>query len=178
VEAISGEGSLKHFRLEMRLRLGINDDTRFSSLWSSRKCFKDPSPLMASTRRTPERTLPSLRILIRPISPVACVCVPPQEFGGELADLHHAHAVAIFSPNSAIALYSLIATSIGTFSIVSTGVLRRTCLFHRSSMSCILVGDGGEVREIKTQDGQDQPASLPASRVHPGFAPERHAADA
>ena len=91
---------------------------------------------MASTRRTPEETLPSLMILIRPISPVACVCVPPQSSVENSPIFTTRTRSPYFSPNSAIALYSLMATSIGTFSIVSTGVLRRTCLFIRSSMSC------------------------------------------
>jgi hypothetical protein len=50
----------------------------------------------ASMRRTPEDTLPSFKILIRPISPVAPGVRAAAEFGGKISDLDDADPVAVF----------------------------------------------------------------------------------
>ena len=58
------------------------------------------------------------------------------QFGREIADLDHAHLVAIFLAEQRHGVYSLMATSIGTFSMTSIFWLRRTSLLIMSSMSC------------------------------------------
>ncbi len=67
-----------------------------------------------------------------------------------------------FSPKSAMALYSLTATSMGTSSMTSTRSLRSTSLLARSSMSCNSSSSTrGEVREVEAQvAGIDQRARL------------------
>jgi len=78
-------------------------DTTPSNSWSFRKCRSDPSPVTASTLRTPDDTLPSFRILINPISPVAPVCVPPQS-SVEKSPIRTTRTLSpYFSPNKAIA---------------------------------------------------------------------------
>src|SRR6185437_13450169 len=93
-------------------------------------------PLTASTRRTPEETEPSPTSLIRPISPVAPVCVPPQSSVEKSPILTTRTRSPYFSPNNAIAPSSFTATSIGTSTSVCTVAFPSTCRFTMSSICC------------------------------------------
>jgi len=58
-------------------------------------------PVSASRRRTPAATPESLRLLIRPMSPVRFTCVPPHSSTDQPSALpprpcHHAHLIAVF----------------------------------------------------------------------------------
>ncbi len=113
-------------------------------------------------RRTPLETLPSLRILISPISPVAATCVPPQSSVEKSAILRTRTFSPYFSPKSAMAWYSLTATSMGTSSMVSTRLLQQNlAVGDVLDLLQLFVGDRGEVREVEAQIvGRDQRAGL------------------
>src|SRR6185312_10503636 len=93
---------------------------------SLRKSPSEPVPVTASTRLTPLATALSPTSLTSPISPVAAVCVPPQSSVEKSPIFTTRTRSPYFSPNSAIAPYSWIATSIGTSTIVCTAVFAST----------------------------------------------------
>ena len=103
-------------------------------------------------RRTPDDTLPSFRTLIRPISPVARVCVPPQSSVEKSPILIDAHLVAIFFAEQRHGLV-FVDRDIDrhVFNDFDLLVAQHFLVDHVFDVLQLFVRDRGEVREVKAQ---------------------------